>query len=271
MIQGLNRTNIPIHQQLLSNSNDNNFIDILNNKHQKSISLGLITNDQFNTSVESTYDHTDFNSFNISKAPIIPEISKKLSELAEYFKERFSFDWQGNEPDYKHSYESDKFTSSRLSKQLETLLPTASDIIISSRLDKQLETLLVAASDEVFEAGVESRLARQLDEMFNKFQSYLLQSLNKKLMANESVCSDALAEALQWTSRQSGEKFRNQIVDLLSIGLYHKSPFVRDSASTALVHYDSSIAKPYLLDAVRKETNSELKVDLEDLIESLEY
>lgn len=142
-------------------------------------------------------------------------------------------------------------------------------MFVFSRLDKRVEALLVSASDEVFEAGTESRLARRLDEMFNKFQSGLLQSLYKILMANES--SDALAEALQWASRQSGEKYREQIVGLFSIGLYHKSPFVRDSASTAIVHYDSSIAKPYLLDAVRKEANSELKADMEELIESLEH
>lgn len=143
------------------------------------------------------------------------------------------------------------------------------DIFVLPQMEKRLDRLCSIVHDEQFEAGIESDFSRELQRTFAYNPIAVLQFLRTRL-ANNNTSPSVLAEILQWASRQDAIAIRALVVDLLSAGLRHTSPLVRDAAALGLAYLDESAAIPHLRRAIEREDTPELREDLEDLVHSLE-
>ena len=146
---------------------------------------------------------------------------------------------------------------------------SAPDPSIPRQVEEQLDRLCLAAHDEPFEVGVESRFSRELQRLCAYHPTAVLQSLRVRLI-HGGTSPEVLSEILQWASRQEAGTIRPLVVELLSTGLHHTSSLVRDAAASALAYLDERAAVSHLRQALARETVSELREDLEDLIRSLE-
>ena len=143
------------------------------------------------------------------------------------------------------------------------------DVFVPRQVEEYLDYLCSITYDEPFEAGMESRLSRDLQRLCMYDPNAVLQSLRTRLMDN-STSPSVSAEILQWASRQEATAIRTLVVDLLSAGLHHPSSLVRDAAASGLAYLDEDAAIIYLRQALEREGTPELREDLEDLIHSLE-
>ena len=146
---------------------------------------------------------------------------------------------------------------------------SAPDFPIPRQVEEQLDRLCSAAFDEQFEVGVESWFSKELQRLCAYHPIAILQSLRVRLI-HGSTSPEVLSEILQWASRQEASAMRSLVIELLSAGLDHTSSLVRDAAATALAYLDERAAISHLRKALERETVPELRVDLEDLIRSLE-
>ena len=134
---------------------------------------------------------------------------------------------------------------------------------------KQLDQLIAAAHNEFFEVGSESQFSRDLQRLFQFDSPMVLQYLTTKLKENYKN-SEVLAEILRWASRQEASNIHALVIDLLSAGLDHMSPLVRDEAALGLAYLDEAVARDRLPRVLERETVPELQEDLTELIRSLE-
>ena len=139
----------------------------------------------------------------------------------------------------------------------------------NQEVEEHLGRLCSVAHEEQFEVGIESRFSGGLQRLCAYDPVAALQSLKVRLIDNDAS-SVVLAEILWWASRQEAGAIRNLVVDLLSTGLQHASPLVRDAAALSLACLEESAAIVHLRRALEKENVPELRKDLEDLIRSLE-
>ena len=146
---------------------------------------------------------------------------------------------------------------------------SAPDFLIPRQVEEQLDRLCLAAHDEQFEIGMESRFSRELQRLCTYGPTAVLQSLKVRLI-HDGTSPEVLSEILQWASRQEAEVIRSPVIELLSAGLGHRSPLVRDAAASALAYLDERAAVSHLRRALERETAPEPREDLEDLIQSLE-
>ena len=143
------------------------------------------------------------------------------------------------------------------------------DFPVPRQVEEQLDRLCLAALDEQFEVGVESRFSGELQRLCAYHPIGVLRSLRARLL-DGGTSPEVLSEILQWASRQEAGAIRPIIVELLSMGLHHKSSLVRDAAASALAYLDERAAVSHLRQAIERETAPELREDLEDLVRSLE-
>ena len=143
------------------------------------------------------------------------------------------------------------------------------DVPIPRRVEEQLDWLCAAADEESFEAGVESRLSESLEQLSIYDPIPVIRALTAMLRDNLAN-PEILSEILQWASRQEARAIRADVIDLLSMGLYHRSSLVRDSAALGLACLDEITAIPYVRQAVERERVPELRRDMESLLRSLE-
>lgn len=143
------------------------------------------------------------------------------------------------------------------------------DAVVPFDMEDQLVRILARSQDEQFEAGVESRLARDLQRVFASRPLAVLQALRKRL-GESAEEPEILAETLQWASRIDGSLAREAVIDLLLTGLHHGHPLVRDSAALALADFDEEVALKQIRRAMERESVPEMREDLESLMRSLE-
>lgn len=143
------------------------------------------------------------------------------------------------------------------------------DAVLPFDMEDRLVRILAGSQDEPFEAGVESRLARDLQRVFASRPLAVLQSLRKRL-GESAEEPEILAETLQWASRIEGSLAREAVIDLLLAGLQSEHPLVRDSAALALADFDEKVAVEQIQRAIERESVPEMREDLESLVHSLE-
>lgn len=143
------------------------------------------------------------------------------------------------------------------------------DAVVPFDMEDRLMRILAGSQDEPFEAGVESRLARDLQRVFASRPLAVLQSLRKRL-GESAEEPEILAETLQWASRIEGSLAREAVIDLLLAGLHSEHPLVRDSAALALADFDEKVAVEQIQRAIERESVPEMREDLESLVHSLE-
>ena len=138
----------------------------------------------------------------------------------------------------------------------------------SEWLESRLEDVLIAAREERFEVGMDSRFSQKLDELCLVNPDFILQSLVRR-MTTSSCDPQVIAEVLEWASRQRGT-LGHEVSELFKDGLSHSSPLVRDTAALSFADFDGEEALIHLRRALQIEKVSELRMDLEALIQSLE-
>ena len=135
-------------------------------------------------------------------------------------------------------------------------------------LESRLDDAFVAAGEERFEVGMDSRFSQQLDELCLVNSDFVLQSLVRRMTAS-SCDPQVIVEVLEWAARQR-KPLDQGVSELFKDGLSHSSPLVRDTAALSFAEFDEEEALMYLRRALQIEKVSELRTDLEALIQSLE-
>ena len=132
-----------------------------------------------------------------------------------------------------------------------------------------LDDLCREARSQTFEAGIDSAFAKSLQFLSTYDPRSVFASL-KEHVARDDATSDVSAEILRWASRQYDAGVRNQAIELFIAGLFSSSSLVRDAAAIGFASLDAMLAIDHLRDALARELVPELRLDLTDLIESLE-
>lgn len=137
-------------------------------------------------------------------------------------------------------------------------------------IEVQLEQLFSDAREEQFEVGIDSQFSKGLQQLYRYNSVAVMRSLKARLIDGKAD-SELSAEVLRWASRQESGEIRDTVVDLLSNGLQSASSLVRDAAALSLACLEEASAINQLQRALEREKVPELREDLQDLIESLEY
>lgn len=132
-----------------------------------------------------------------------------------------------------------------------------------------LDDLYREARAQTFEVGTDSAFAKSLQFLSDYDPHRVFASLKEHLGRDDSA-SDVSAEILRWASRQDNASVRNQAIELLIAGLFSSSSLVRDAAAIGFASLDAMLSVDHLRDALARELVPELRLDLADLIESLE-
>lgn len=139
----------------------------------------------------------------------------------------------------------------------------------SDDLYSKIEAIFWTAKGELFEDGMETPFSHQLNSFVQKYSNDGLDAI-VCLIIYEKVDPEVAGEALRWLGRidhRESYEFRRW---LLERSLSLSSTRVRDGAILGLASMDDKHAIPYLKDAIEKEQCSELKSDMESVLEQLE-
>jgi hypothetical protein len=140
---------------------------------------------------------------------------------------------------------------------------------ISDVLYSKIENIFWAAKGENFEDGMESSFSHQLISFVKKYGNDALEAITC-LIVYERVNSEVIGEALRCLGRiehTESYEYRRWLLER-SLGL--SSTRVRDGAIIGISFLDDKHAIPYLKSAIQKEKCSELKADMETVLEQLE-
>lgn len=139
----------------------------------------------------------------------------------------------------------------------------------SDALYLKTEAIFWTAKGEVFEDGMESEFSRKLSYFVKKYSADALEAITC-LIVYEKVDSEIAGEALRWLGRVDHAESYEYRRWLLERSLSLSSTRVRDGAILGLASMDDRRAIPYLKIAIKKEQCSELKADMESVLEQLE-
>jgi hypothetical protein len=140
----------------------------------------------------------------------------------------------------------------------------------SSELYLEIEAIFWSAREEFFEDGMESDFSKKLCSVVAKYGSDVIEVITL-LIVYDKVCPEVASESLRWLGRidhPESYEFRRW---LLEKSLTLPSGIVRDGAIIGLASMDDQHAIPYLQQAIKNEPSTELKQDMEQVLEQLEY
>jgi hypothetical protein len=133
-----------------------------------------------------------------------------------------------------------------------------------------MENLFSVARNEVFEDGMESQFSKDLVSLIWRHgQLAILEAA--RLIASEKVDPGVASEALKWIGRIKDKRTHSIRLWLLKRGLTSSSHQVRDGAGLGLSFLSDPAAISALEEAVEREQVSELRSDLNQVIEQLRY
>jgi hypothetical protein len=136
-------------------------------------------------------------------------------------------------------------------------------------LQNKIRILLETSREEIFEDGMESQLTTELDAFLDDYGNYLIDSLID-ILRFESVNAEVSSEVLRWIGRTNHQLSYYQRLSFLEENLNNSSPRVRDAASLGLAYLNDPHAIPYIKDAIKRETCTELREDMEQVLSQLE-
>jgi hypothetical protein len=144
-----------------------------------------------------------------------------------------------------------------------------SSTICAIELYSKVEAIFWAAKREFFEDGTESVFSRQLNSFVREYGNDLMEAITY-LIVYERVNPEVAGEALRWLGRIEHSGSYNYRLWLLERSLRLSSARVKDGAILGLASMDDKDAIPYLKVAIEQEQCSELKADMEQVLEQLE-
>ena len=139
----------------------------------------------------------------------------------------------------------------------------------SDALYSKTEAIFWTAKGEIFEDGMESAFSRKLSYFVKRYSEDALEAITC-LIVHEKVDPEIAGEALRWLGRVDHAESYEYRRWLLERSLSLSSTRVRDGAILGLASMDDRRAIPYLKIAIKKEQCSELKADMESVLEQLE-
>jgi len=122
--------------------------------------------------------------------------------------------------------------------------------------------------EERFEDGMESQFAKDLESLVKTIGSYSTKVL-ASLMEEGSTSPAVLAETMRWIGRAEELLPISSRLSLLEKALSSNFAIVRDSAALGLASMDDIAAIPSLERAISSEPMSELKADMQQVLEQL--
>jgi HEAT repeats len=139
----------------------------------------------------------------------------------------------------------------------------------SNLLSSKIESIFWTAKGEIFEDGMESVFSRKLNSVVKEYGGDAIEIITL-LIVYKRVNPEVAGEALRWLGRMEDSesyKFRRW---LLERSLRLPSTRVKDGAILGLASMDDKHAIPYLKRAIREEQCTELRADMEQVLEQLE-
>lgn len=135
-------------------------------------------------------------------------------------------------------------------------------------MSSQLATLFNKAKEEIFESGVETPFSRGLLIFISKYGPAAMDTITDFVLSS-SVNSEIAAEIMRWLGLMESPVCFTQRRWLLSRCLRDSSERVRDAALLGLSYLDDPWVIPYLENAIRDEQISELRYDMNQVLEQL--
>ncbi len=139
----------------------------------------------------------------------------------------------------------------------------------SNLLSSRIESIFWAARDEVFEDGMESSFSRELNSVVKEYGVDAIEVITG-LIVYQIVNPEVAGEALRWLGRMEDLESYNFRRWVLERSLKLPSTRVKDGAILGLASMDDRHAIPYLKRAIEEEQCTELKADMEQVLEQLE-
>lgn len=136
-------------------------------------------------------------------------------------------------------------------------------------IEQQIDTLFEEAIDQDFEDGMESRFSRELLSLVRKYGDFAVNEINY-LINYKSINSEVAAEALLWLGDMDHPATYEYRLWLLERSLGSSSSRVRDRAALGLASMADPHAIPYIKEAVDRETCTELRKDIAQVLAELE-
>lgn len=133
-------------------------------------------------------------------------------------------------------------------------------------LHEWLRRLFAAGREEFFEDGMESNFSRELVACIEEHNEVAIETIRDLA---DTVNPSVLSEALRWIGQMEHDETYQARFNLLTFCLTHAYANVRDGAGLGLASMDDPQAIPYLERAIADERVSELKRDLEMVLEQL--
>lgn len=136
-------------------------------------------------------------------------------------------------------------------------------------IEQQIDTLFEEAIDQDFEDGMESRFSRELLSLVRKYGDFAMNEINY-LIIHKGVNSEVAAEALLWLGDMDNPATYDYRLWLLEISLGSSSSRIRDRAALGLASMADPHAIPYIREAIDRETCTELREDIAQVLAELE-
>src|SRR4051812_36288138 len=135
-------------------------------------------------------------------------------------------------------------------------------------LDEQIASLFRAAQDETFEDGMESRFSQDLCLLVRSVGQVAVEAIGELIEAPHRSYEGA-SEAMRWLGRLEDPPTQSIRLWLLEKALEHPSAKVRDGAALGLCSMGHAHAIPYLQQAIESEAISELRDDMQQILDEL--
>jgi hypothetical protein len=139
----------------------------------------------------------------------------------------------------------------------------------SGLLEEQLSRLFSAAKDEVFEDGMENNFSRAIQSFVEVYSHSAMEAIIRSLVS-ERINSEVASELMRIIGRIEQETTYRDRLWLLERGLYSKSARIRDGSIIGLASLDDPIAIDPIRSAIDRESVSELRHDMEQVLSQLE-
>lgn len=140
--------------------------------------------------------------------------------------------------------------------------------IYARALVRTLSVLIESSQDERFEDGIDSNLSAGIRVLFQNYAGDFARVLDEQLKMH-SVGPRILTEILHTLGSIEDSETKDWRFSTLVGYLRSPSVLARDAAAVALSYLDDVRAEPFLLAAIERESNVELREDLRSVVEQL--
>jgi hypothetical protein len=139
----------------------------------------------------------------------------------------------------------------------------------SSELYLEIEAVFWSAREEFFEDGMESDFSKRFCSTVTKYGSDAIEVITS-LIVYGKVCPEVASESLRWLGKMQHPESYEFRRWLLERSLTLSSGIVKDGAILGIASMDDKHAIHYLKEAMKNESSTELKQDMEQVLQQLE-